>query len=275
MKFIRNHIHIGIDKPFSILHASDTHISFADERDDDRKLSLSQRRTERFGNAYENLMFIKSKATEEGKTVIYTGDMIDFVSELNLDKAKEFTESVDCFMAAGNHEFSLYLGEEKEDAAYRNKSLDKVQASFKNNIRFSSREINGVLFVALDNSYYQIDEAQFEFLKSECVKGLPVILCMHTPLYTREFFEYSREGEPVPAYLMGVPELLMSDYPADRLEQQKADALTMQVYEFIVDCEAVKALITGHIHKDFESYINKNKLQIATDIATLREIYFD
>lgn len=274
MKLLRNHIRIGIEKPFTVLHASDTHISFADDRDDERKLRLSEDRTRRFGDAWGNLQYIKEKALSENRTVIYTGDLLDFVSELNIEKAKEFTDSVDVFMAAGNHEFSLYLGEAKEDADYRNKSLPKVQSAFRNNIRFSSREINGVLFIALDNSYYLIDEEQFTFLKNECKKGLPVILCMHTPLYTREIFDYSREYTPVPAYLMSVPEELMRDYPADRFEQQKQDALTAEVYDYIVSCEAIKALLTGHIHKDYAGLIN-GKIQIASDIATLREIYID
>ena len=131
-----------------------------------------------------------------------------------------------------------------------------------------------MLFVALDNSYYLIDEEQFSFLKNECEKGLPVILCMHTPLYTREIFDYSREYSPVPAYLMSVPEELMKDYPEDRFEQQKQDALTAEVYDYMVNCDAIKALLTGHIHKDYAGLIN-GKIQIATDIATLREIYID
>lgn len=274
MKVLKNHIHIGIEKPFSVNHASDTHITFADNRDDQRKNDLAERRTKGFPDAYENLEFIKNKAVSEKKTVIYTGDMIDFVSELNLEKAKEFTDSVDCFMAAGNHEFSLYVGEAKEDAGYRNKSLAKVQSAFKNNIRLSSREINGVLFVALDNSYYLIDEEQFCFLKNECNRGMPVILCMHTPLYSREFYDFSREGEGTPAYLMSVPDELMKDYSEDRFEQQKQDELTAEAYDFIVNCDSIKALITGHIHKNFEGYIN-DKLQIATDVTTVRDIYID
>ncbi len=274
MKLINNHIHIGIEKPFSVLHASDTHITYADERDGERKVSLAQSRTACFPEAVKNLQFIKEKSISENKTVIYTGDLIDFVSELNLEKAKEFTDSVDIFMSAGNHEFSLYLGEEKEDAAYRNRSLPKVQTVFKNNIRYSSREINGVLFVAIDNSYYLIDEEQLEFLKKECSKGLPVILCMHTPLYSRGFYDAVREGESVPAYLMSVPDELMRDYSADRYEQQKQDKITAEAFEYIVNCEAVKALITGHIHRDCEGLIN-GKIQIASDVSTLRDIYID
>ncbi len=274
MKVLKNHIRIGIEKPFTVLHASDTHIAYADSRNDERKIKLAEQRANHFPEARENLEFIKNKAISENRTLIYTGDLIDFVSELNIERAKEFIDSVDIFMAAGNHEFSLYLGEEKEDEAYRNRSLPKIQSVFKNNIRFSSREINGVLFVAVDNSYYLIDEEQFDFLKAECSKGLPVILCMHTPLYTRELFDYMREGKSVPAYLMSVPEELMKDYSEDRFLQQKQDALTAEVFDFIVSSEAIKALITGHIHRDYVGLFN-GKLQIASDISTVREIYID
>ncbi len=274
MKLIKNHIHIGIEKPFSVLHATDTHIAFADERDGERKVKLSEHRSKCFSDAWENLQYIKNKAISEQKTVIYTGDLIDFVSELNLEKAKEFAADVDLFMAAGNHEFSLYLGEEKEDAAYRNRSLAKVQSVFNNDIRFSSREINGVLFVALDNSYYLIDEEQLDFLKKECKRGLPVILCMHTPLYSRDIYDFMKEDQGLPVYLMSVPEELMKDYPEDRYVQQKQDALTCEAYEFIVNCDTIKAIITGHIHNDYEGIVN-GKPQIASDVATVRDIFID
>lgn len=275
MKLLKNHIHIGIEKPFSVIHASDTHITFSDCRDDERKQKLSVSRTKTFDGAWENLQFIKDKAIAEDKTVIYTGDLIDFVSELNIEKAKEFTDSVDCFMSAGNHEYSLYLGEAKEDAEYRNRSLPKVQKAFRNNIRFSSRVINGVLFVALDNSYYLIDKEQFDFLKNECNRGLPVILCMHTPVYTKDFYDFSREGKSVPAYLMSVPEKLMKDYSEDRYEQQKQDEMTSQAYDYIVSSDVIKALLTGHIHKDFEGLVGDRIIQIATDVTTIRDIYID
>ena len=274
MKVLKNHIRIGIEKPFTVLHVSDTHIAFADSRNDERKVKLAEHRTRHFSEARENLEFIKNKSISENKTIIHTGDLIDFVSELNIEKAKEFVDSVDIFMAAGNHEFSLYLGEEKEDAAYRNRSLPRIQSVFRNNIRLSSREINGVLFVALDNSYYLIDEEQLDFLKVECNKGLPVILCMHTPLYSRELYKYMREKEGDPAYLMSVPEELMQDYSEDRFIQQRQDALTAEAFEFIISCDAIKALLTGHIHRDYVELIN-GKIQIASDVSTVREIYID
>lgn len=84
-----------------------------------------------------------------------------------IELAKDFAETIDCFFAAGNHEFSLYVGEAKEDAAYRAQSLDRVNAAFGNDIRFDSGIIGGVNFVAVDNFYYLFEEFQLEGLKNE------------------------------------------------------------------------------------------------------------
>ena len=58
-------------------------------------------------------------AKEYGVPIIHTGDLIDFVSLANLERAERFISENDCFTVAGNHEFSLYVGEAKEDAASR------------------------------------------------------------------------------------------------------------------------------------------------------------
>ncbi len=275
VEIIKNHLHIGAREPFCVLHASDTHLHYADSRETQRKLELAQLRKSKMSTAVSDLEFIKEKTQKEQRTLIYTGDLIDFVSELNFEKAKEFCDSVDIFMSAGNHEFSHYLGEAKEDAAYRNLSLDRVQQIFRNDIRCSSRIINGVNFVAIDNSYYLFEKEQLEFLKKETEKEHPVILVVHIPLYTREFYDFSITYDNDPANLMSVPEDLMQNYIPHRFEQQKQDDITAQAYSFIVNCKNIKAILSGHLHKNFEGKLSENTYQITTGISTVREIYID
>ena len=275
MQIIKNHLHIGLEKPFCVLHASDTHITFADNRDIDRKLELSRRRNKAFPAAEENLEFLKEKACKEERTIIYTGDLIDFVSEMNFEKAEEFCKSVDIFMSAGNHEFSHYLGEAKEDAAYRNISLPRVQQIFKNDIRCSSRIIGGVNFVAIDNSYYLFEKGQLDFLKKETKKEYPVMLCVHVPLYTKELYDFEVKQKGNPAYLMSVPEELMQDYSSHIYEQQKQDEITAEAFDFIVTCKNIKGILAGHLHKDFEGIIHHDIPQLITGCETIREVYFD
>lgn len=273
MKTLYSKINAGAEKPFKIIHISDTHLTYADKRDDGRKIRLAKDRKTHFPNAEQVLSEVEKLYAETGYMLVHTGDLIDFVSEANLDAAREFTKKTDCFTSAGNHEFSLYVGEAKEDSTYREQSLEKVQSAYVNDIRFSSKIVNGINFVAVDNSYYLIEPWQLERLKQETAKGLPVILCLHTPLYSEEAYDFARknEGENSPVYLMSVPEEKMQYYSPERYEQQKEDETTHTAYEFIKNEPLIKAVLTGHIHCDFELPLG-DKMQYGVGCEDIRII---
>ncbi len=271
MKIIKNKLNIGIDKPFTFIHVSDTHIALADERDNKRKNELAADRKKGFPLAEEQLNEIENYAVKNKYTVVHTGDLIDFVSYKNLDRAKEFYDNTDCIMVSGNHEFSQYVGEAWEDADYRNQSLPQVQRAFKNDIRSFSKVINGVNFVCLDDGYYLFDNEHLEFLKNEVNKGLPIILCMHVPLYEEDLFKQRMKISEC-AYLTAVPKELMKDYPEYRFRQQLADETTLKTVDYIKKQSLIKAILCGHLHDDFESTVNA-KPQFITGIGTIREIF--
>ena len=273
MKIIETKINVGIGKPFRVIHASDTHLTDADMRDGERKVTLSKERTNIFPHADEILDAIGNMAREENLPIIHTGDLIDFVSFANLEKVKAFTDEYDCLVAAGNHEFSQYVGEAWEDAEYRNQSLPLVQGAFKNDIRMSSRVIGGVNFVALDNGYYLFDAEQLEFLKKEEEKGLPIVLALHDPLYDEEHFEIIMQKSSC-AGMVGVPEPLMKNYPPYRYKQQLADKITEETVEHIKAQPLIKAILAGHIHRNYEGLVGGRIPQIITSCTTLRVIEF-
>lgn len=247
---------LGASMPFKLIHASDTHITHADSRDNERKSVLALHRSNTFPHADEYLEEIGKAAANDNAVIAYTGDMIDFVSEQNLDIAREFTRNHDCIVSAGNHEFSQYVGEAWEDADYRNQTLAKVQASFSNDIRMYSRVINGIKLISLDNGYYLFDEEQYRFLKQECEQGLPVILLMHTPLYTPELHSFMMNERQQPCgYLCGTPESEMSAYPEYRCRQQKPDEITLSVFNYISKSSVIKCILTGHNHVDVMSFV--------------------
>ncbi|MBQ3151727.1 MAG: metallophosphoesterase [Clostridia bacterium] len=271
MKYIEQTLNIGAARPFSFLHVSDTHLTYADERDGERKVRLAENRSKIFPDAPQNLADTVLKAKELDCFVAHTGDLIDFVSQKNLEEAKAFTDAVDCFMAAGNHEFSLYVGEAKEDAEYRNQSLDKVQSVFKNDIRFSSRKINGINLISVDNSYYLFEQWQTDRLKQELELSMPTILFLHTPLYSAETYDFcTKDGTELPAYLMSVPDEKMKRYSPDRYEQQKQDEITREAFELITNSKNIKAIFAGHLHKDFEACLTPTIMQFVTGIGTGR-----
>ena len=268
-------IDVGATSPFRVLHMSDTHLTDADDRDDERKVKLAEERQGYFRHA--DLLYEEASAfsKREGMPIFHTGDLIDFVSYKNLDRARAFAEENDLFMTAGNHEFSLYVGEAFEDAAYREQSLDKVQACFKNNIRFSKREICGVNFVALDNSYYRVDRWQLDALKEVVAEGKPVVLLVHVPMHCDSLYEYEMvERKATNAGLMATPEELMKGYNDYRYRQQKADEVTYEAHEYICNEPSIKAILTGHLHRFRQFAINDRLTQYMTGCTTLCVVNF-
>ncbi|MGN1346676.1 MAG: metallophosphoesterase family protein [Eubacteriales bacterium] len=254
MPILTSELNLGAARPFVLLHITDTHLTLADERDDERKRALAAKRSQCFGDGADALAWSAAAAREMGALLVHTGDLIDFVSEKNLDAAKKFTDENDCFFAAGNHEFSLYVGEAFEDEEYRNRSLAKVQAAFKNDIRFASRVVEGVNLVAIDNSYYRFDREQLNRLREEVGRGLPVVLFMHNPLHTDDLYNYMRGERRSPcAYLTGTPEEWMADYDEYRFRQQCPDEVTRETMDYIAGEPAIRALFTGHLHFDYET----------------------
>ncbi len=276
LRYITTRVNIGIEKPFSFLHISDNHVALADERNDQRKIDLANNRVKYFANAEENVEQAREFAKENDTFIVSTGDLLDFTSEKNYEYAKALSDSCDIIMAAGNHEFSHYLGEAKEDTAYKMASLDRIQECFKNNILFSSRKVNGVNIITIDNSYHQMEKWQTERLKEEIKLGLPILVFMHTPLYQPDFYDLMINKLHHPcAFLMNVPDELVDLYPEGLHEHHLATADTREAYELMVNEPLIKAVFTGHIHVDFEADLNEGKKQYSTSCVTGRiiEIY--
>jgi UDP-2,3-diacylglucosamine pyrophosphatase LpxH len=251
----------GLARPLRFLHVSDTHLSYADERDDERKLKLAQERSRLFEQGTGRCMKYLKEAIDYAKRhcdlLIHTGDVIDFVSRLNLDLAKEALANTECFFVAGNHEFSKYVGEAFEDETYKMDSMPLVQKVFRNNLRFDSMVIGGLNLVGMDNVYYHFIETQYGWLRMEVDKGLPILLMLHVPLYTPELYHESMvtrgEGN---AGIMGCPEERLKSYPEDRYIQQHPNELDMEMIDYITAQPLIKAVFTGHKHYYHESSLS-------------------
>ncbi len=269
MKPTMTHIKIGLPAPFRALHLSDNHLSLADARDDERKNLLAERRQKEFDSAGKGIMVNLEEqlayAKENRLPILYTGDLIDFVSHKNLETAQFLLKDTDYFMAVGNHEFSLYVGEAFEDEDYKMQSYDFVQKHFKNDLTFESREMGGINFVSVDNSYYRFTLSQLEKLKKEAEKGLPIVLMLHCPLHTDELYRLIMDVLHFPcAYLTGTPEPLLKPYYDYRYRQQKPDEATDAFIDYVHSCPSVKAILAGHLHENCESALPSGVMQYIT-----------
>lgn len=267
-------VSIGAEKPFSVYHISDDHFCLADERDNKRKNDLAINRAEGFTGGLPE----KQKQTAEemlaevrkgGFPLIHTGDLIDFVSYANLDYAKEYFKDINAVVCAGNHEFSLYVGEAWEDEKYKNQSLSAVSAAFPEGIEFGTSMINGVKFITLDDGYYYVTPKQFEMLEKELSDDIPAVLVIHNPIYSEDLYSQVTKGKAPdePPYLIGVPEELLTGLSEHRFKQQKPDEVTLEFVRLCNDSPNLKAVLAGHMHKHFVSRLDSGIPQFVADGA--------
>ncbi len=74
------------------------------------------------------------------------------------------------------------------------------------------------------------------------------------------------------AYLVGTPDEYLKLGHPERYEQQKPDAITAETVEYIKNQPLIKAILAGHVHTDFESYITETIPQYITGMITIRQI---
>ena len=263
MTLIGNTVDISLEKPVKVLHVTDSHVALVDERDNERKHELAKRLgdpdKEKF--LFEQLEY----ADKNCDLLVHTGDLIDFTSQANFDFARKILSKENVFFAAGNHEFSQYVGEAYEDRAYKMNSFREMQPGLGAPLFFNSRILGSLNFVAIDNSYHQFEPWQMTRLKKEIEKGLPVVLCLHAPLFEQSLYDYhiSRSGIGSSSYLVGCDE----DYlPFDewRAIEIRPRGVTVEMVEFIKNQPLIRAVLAGHVHFSFESELAPGITQFVT-----------
>ena len=258
----RIEIKVGAKCPFKVMHVSDTHIVRVAKSDGDAKMRLAAGRYPHMGYGEHYLWEAVAKARMEGAMLVHTGDMIDFVSKANLDFAGLTYGTDDWFVCAGNHEYSRFVGEAREDAEYKARSYANVSAHYPNDLTLASRIVNGVNFVAADDVYYNFTEEQLFLLKREVTKGLPIVFLCHVPLYMPKHYEHQMQRTGgLCAYETGVPDELVKTWKGgvvdpsnwrDRRVQQRTDAATAEFIAYLKSQPLVKALLCG-CRVDFKS----------------------
>ena len=264
MQLIHSTLEIGLEKPLKILHVTDSHIALADERDSERKHALAKR----LGAPEKELFFSDPLAygKDHCDLLVHTGDLIDFTSQANFDFARKVLAEEKVFFAAGNHEFSQFVGEAYEDRAYKMNSFREMQPGLGAPLFFNSRVLGGVNFVAIDNSYHQFEPWQLTRLKKELAKGLPIVLCVHVPLFEQALYDYhvSRTGKGSSCYLCGCEDEDLLPDDEWRAIEIRPRGVTTEMVSFIKEEALIKAVLSGHVHFSFESLLSPGMPQYVT-----------
>lgn len=258
-------IHIGLDKPFSVLHISDTHLTEAYPHESEKKRTISKARTATFGGLQANALATSMKWAERYcDYVVHTGDLIDYQSEANYDLVKKYLGE-NCIFSVGNHEFSpeMWLSEipETKTEQYKSYTRDDIEAVYCIDSKFQSRVVNGVNFVAIDNVYGTVTPSQVERFDQELEKGLPIVLCMHVPFFSDDMWranvKYWANGGA--KFYDAVAPQPSGDYLA-----LQSDKTTREFISRLKKEPLLKAILAGHIHFSYQENFSPTAKQYIT-----------
>ena len=252
-------IDIGATQPFSILHISDTHLSDAYPDEDQWKQRLKAIRTDGFGGRQEEALAQSIEwAKDHCDYLLHTGDFIDWVSRKNLDLLKKYCGR-DFMATLGNHEYSHYMGFHREaGCTYRNAdTLEMLRKTCPFDVEFSARVVNGVNFVMMNDAMDGVTENQIRQFWREVKRGLPIVLCLHVPLYTDGIWRASRLCHDAARPRDGLPPP-KDDYLGQLREPTKG---------FIADLRKeplLRAILSGHEHIFAEDRFSPTAMQYMT-----------
>ncbi|MCR4565334.1 MAG: metallophosphoesterase [Bacteroidales bacterium] len=245
-------VNIGLEKPFSVLHISDTHLTAAYPHESEKKQQLSRRRTKTFGGMQEDaLRESLIWAKKNTNYVIHTGDIIDWQSEANFDLVNKYFGRGD-MIAPGNHEFSpdMKLSDPpiEPTEAFKDTVRPLLRERCPYDIDFASQVVHGVNFITFDNVFGYVTREQVEKFHREAAKGLPMVLCMHVPFFNETLWRmhcrYWMDEGPIASG--GLPE------PGGDYKRQLEDAVTREFLAWLKELPLLKCILTGHEHFTME-----------------------
>lgn len=254
------HMRVGASEPFSVLHISDTHLTAAYAHEAVAASGQAASRTRTFGGKQEEA-FRDSLAWAKGRVdyVLHTGDLIDFQSEANFDLVKKYCGSA-VFGSVGNHEFYTYRPEEirTQQKSFKDCSWPVLKANLPVDARFSSKVVNGMNFVCLDDSFGTVAPEQVERFHMEAKRGLPIVLCMHTPFFTDDLWLMFTRYWNLQGGLFrkaAVPE------PASDFKRQRDDAVTADFIAYLKSERLLKGILTGHAHVAMQDRFSETAME--------------
>lgn len=271
-------VNIGLERPFSVLHLTDSHLAAAYPEENEKKQRLHIRRTQTFGGHQEEaLRDALEWAKDRVDYIVHTGDLIDWQSEENFDLVRKyFGDGV--IGSVGNHEFNpdMWLSEPAEEhtEAFKDLTRARIQEVYPFDVRFASQIANGVNFVTLDDVYGYVTPEQVDQFREEVKKGLPIVLCMHVPFFSDNIWRADMRFWLKTGKMNGDGTL---PAPAGDYRVQLEDPVTRDFIAYLKQEPLLKCILAGHLHISVEDQFSPTCRQYITAGGFLfhgREVIF-
>lgn len=265
--------------PAKITFLSDTHLHKEDERElpyqqFSKRMAGAYNKTHHFQTgevthpeeAFENSL---KHAKETGsELLVLGGDIFSFPSEASIEWAFNKLEQngLPYIYVAGNHDWH-YEGmkgsmEDLRDEWIEKRLLPLYQGK---NPLMASHNLNGIRFVTIDNSTYQISKEQLIFFRNQVEQNIPMVLIMHIPLYA--------PGKSM-GFGCGHPEWGAENdrnFELERRPQWPKKGQTNTTFQFhreVFEAPNLLGVFAGHIHQSSMVLIKGKPQFVADDNAS-------
>lgn len=187
----------GLKEPVKILHVTDTHLFLDDKRGEaftpySGRMAKAYNQTKHWRTgedtnpekAFEETVAFAKESNVD--LLALSGDIFSFPSEAAVEWVLEKLEKsgLDYLYTTGNHDWH-YEGMEGSSHDLRAEwSGKRLRSLFQgNDLLMAAKEIKGITFLSIDNSTYEITEAQLSFLRKHIQSGKPLVLLVHIPFF--------------------------------------------------------------------------------------------
>jgi 3',5'-cyclic AMP phosphodiesterase CpdA len=237
-----------------VLHISDSHVSV--EGDDTEEVVQFCARMHGAYSSYDRLgsfMSLMDLAIEKDVDLIALGgDQVNYPGPRAVERLTQELKRtrIPWVFTAGNHDWH-YEGMPGSSTDLRQRWRQELAPFYAgNDPHASSVEVNGLRFVLIDNSTFQIDDHQLTFFRDSVSDGTPVVLMVHIPLSVPTL-RNDRPGKP----LCGDPEWgehTDNGWETERREKWSAAGNLPSTERFLAAAELTPnlvAVLCGHIHQ--------------------------
>jgi hypothetical protein len=180
----------GLRHPVSLFHLTDCHLALADDRDPEaagevvRSQGVFRPLTPGGVDPWEVFAAALARAREEAvDAIVLTGDVLQIPSRAGVEALERSLRATGLpwVYALGNHDW--WFPHLEWSTATRRAHHPRFGPVAGHAPAHQSRWLHGLRLVTLDNSTYQLDPEQVEFLERELAAGEPCLLCTHIPAY--------------------------------------------------------------------------------------------
>jgi len=258
----------GLKKPVRMLHLTDTHLRFYDERDGEnfqacvdycqRIEKLNRERGIEPDPERALRQSMARAAREDLDLLALTGDIVHFPSPASVDfvVAQIDALGVPTIYTSGNHD--VHYTNEPVNAAVRLTRLAALQPLHRGDPDCAAREIGGIRFISIDNSVPQLARKQVDFVHAQLQLGQPTALLFHWPLSLPTLRDSVLEvlGSPP---LMGDPDWSLESRVSWQVSEDTPE--TLEFVDAVTTAPNVVAAFCGHVHFAHADAINTRAVQ--------------